>query len=471
MTVTYGFYDSLGGDRVYNALQMSRLFEGMIVDGVFESIGTKFAVAPSSGMILSVGAGRAWFNYTWTLNDAPITVTVLTAEVALNRIDTVVLEVNTDVGTRANTIKIIKGTPAGSPVAPTLASTSTLHQYALADIYVGAGVTTITGGNITNKVGTVGTPYVTGIVTNAILDALDARLDILEAAGSSSGGDVIRTKYIIALSVAGGNLTVALKYINGTDPSVSQKLTFRVGDTEYVLQAAMSFTKNAATNWANLGSAEMAALPHDLFLYAIGETGGSAGLKFGWSRISWAKTMGDFVNTNTNELYIAGNWTNFNSADFVTPIGRFRVQLSAGGAYTWSNPSPSVINRPIFEGDWLNWTPVFGGFSANPTSVYARYKIIHGAVRWIHRANADGTSNATTFTFTLPFTPKNNTNANSQVVVNAIDNGVSLAGAARCAFNNGSGNVATVFKDMAAGAWTASGGKRIGGMQITDMEV
>src|SRR5689334_7837034 len=124
MTVTYGFYDSLSGDRKYNALQMGRMFEGMITDGIFETIGTQLLVSATTGMVLSVGAGRAWFNFTWTLNDAPITVTIPTAEVALNRIDTVVLEINSDVGTRANTIKVIKGTPASSPVAPTLANTA-----------------------------------------------------------------------------------------------------------------------------------------------------------------------------------------------------------------------------------------------------------------------------------------------------------------------------------------------------------
>jgi hypothetical protein len=92
-------------------------------------------------------------------------------------------------------------------------------------------------------------------------------------------------------------------------------------------------------------------------LYAIGETGASAGLKFGYSRISHAKTMGDFVNTATDERYIAGNWTNFNSTDAVTLIGRFRARLSGGAGYTWSIPNQKVINYPIFETDRLVFVP------------------------------------------------------------------------------------------------------------------
>ena len=39
MALTYGFYNSLNGDRKYNAMDISRLFDGLIKDGVFMSIG------------------------------------------------------------------------------------------------------------------------------------------------------------------------------------------------------------------------------------------------------------------------------------------------------------------------------------------------------------------------------------------------------------------------------------------------
>ena len=39
MTVSYGFYNSLNGDRKYNARHMSMIFDGIIRDGVFMSIG------------------------------------------------------------------------------------------------------------------------------------------------------------------------------------------------------------------------------------------------------------------------------------------------------------------------------------------------------------------------------------------------------------------------------------------------
>jgi hypothetical protein len=226
--------------------------------------------------------------------------------------------------------------------------------------------------------------------------------------GGGGGGDVIRTKYIITPSVASNNLTLAIKYIDGTDPSATKKLTFRVGNTEYDLTAAMSFTKNAATNWCNAGSAELAAKDVDYFVYAIGETGASAGLKFGFSRIPYALTMGDFVNTTTNEKYIAGNWTNFNATDAVTVIGRFRAQLSAGAGYTWSIPAAKVVNYPIFETDWLTWTPAItcsGSFTyTSVTTTWAIYRIVGTKLEFSIRqtGTAGGTASNTIFN-TLPF--------------------------------------------------------------------
>lgn len=44
MSVSSGFFNSLNGDRKYNAAQMSAIFDGLIIDGVFASIGTAFAV-------------------------------------------------------------------------------------------------------------------------------------------------------------------------------------------------------------------------------------------------------------------------------------------------------------------------------------------------------------------------------------------------------------------------------------------
>lgn len=70
MSVTCGFYNSLNGDRKYDAMQISSVFDGLIIDGVFASIGTAFAVKAAGGLTLNIGIGKAWFNHSWTLNEA-----------------------------------------------------------------------------------------------------------------------------------------------------------------------------------------------------------------------------------------------------------------------------------------------------------------------------------------------------------------------------------------------------------------
>ena len=177
MSFTYGFYNSLNGDRKYDAIQFGQLFDGIINDGVFMSIGEHFNVEALEDMKVKVGTGRAWFNSTWSYNDSSIILSLSNSAALLNRIDLVVLEVDSSDATRANTIKIVEGTPASSPIAPTLTKSEDAHlfQYALAEVYIGAGVTEITQSNITNKVGKTGCPFVTGILETMNIDSLVAQ--------------------------------------------------------------------------------------------------------------------------------------------------------------------------------------------------------------------------------------------------------------------------------------------------------
>lgn len=164
MAVTYGFYNSLNKDRMYNAEQMSSIFNGIITDGVFSTIGDALMTVAGTGMQVIVKPGRAWFNSTWTLNDAQLPLDVPAADVSLTRIDAVILEVNSAVATRANSIKVLKGTPSANPTKPALSATETLHQYALAYITVGAGITSITAANIEINVGKTSCPFITSVL-------------------------------------------------------------------------------------------------------------------------------------------------------------------------------------------------------------------------------------------------------------------------------------------------------------------
>ena len=172
MAVTYGFYNSLNKDRVYNAEQMSSIFNGIITDGVFASIGGSLMPIAGTGMQVVVKTGKCWFNSTWTLNDALLPLDIPAADVSLTRIDAVVVEINSAISTRANTIKVVKGTPSANPAKPALANTETLHQYALGYVIVSAGVTSISADKIEVNVGKSTCPFITSVLQQTDITAL-----------------------------------------------------------------------------------------------------------------------------------------------------------------------------------------------------------------------------------------------------------------------------------------------------------
>src|SRR5688572_31735843 len=102
-------------------------------------------------------------------------------------------------------------------------------------------------------------------------------------------------------------------------------------------------------------------------------------------------------------------------------------------------------------GQWQNWTPTYTGFSVNPTGGTTRYTL-NGKMCTIWHQQGAGTSNATTFTFTLPFAAAG-TNVSNPVVV---DNSTQQTGRIQ---TSAASNICTVFATAAAGAFTASGNK------------
>lgn len=164
MSFASGFFNSVDHDRLYDATDISRLFDGLIRDGIFASIGDCMVVKQSNQMNVTVGTGRAWFNHTWSYNDALYPVTIPPSEILMDRIDAIVLEINSVEAVRANSIKLIKGTPSSTPTKPALTNTKEVHQYPLAYVTVGKEVTSIRQADIENCVGTSVCPFVAGIL-------------------------------------------------------------------------------------------------------------------------------------------------------------------------------------------------------------------------------------------------------------------------------------------------------------------
>lgn len=148
MAWTSGFFNSVNGDRLYNAQQMSEIFEGLITDGVYESVGNKMAVQPNNGMTIQIATGRGWFGKHWVNNDSEYTMTLSQSDVLLNRYVGVVIKVDDTDAVRDAVPYLKYGEFASSPTKPAMIKTETVKEYCLAYIYQKAGATTITKSDI-----------------------------------------------------------------------------------------------------------------------------------------------------------------------------------------------------------------------------------------------------------------------------------------------------------------------------------
>jgi len=153
MALTYGFFDSVNGDRKYSADDISNYFLKLISNGVFATPSNAMQVQPSSGMTVQVTAGWAFINCKWLNNSAPYLLTCDAADVALRRIDRVVLRLDPSVNARNISMYIKKGTPAASGATPpSLTRTEGgIWELSLAQITIPAGTTEITAAHIEDE--------------------------------------------------------------------------------------------------------------------------------------------------------------------------------------------------------------------------------------------------------------------------------------------------------------------------------
>lgn len=145
-----GFFNSVNGDRVYNAEQMSGIFEGLITDGVYESVGNKLAVQPSSGMTIQIASGRGWCKKHWFNNTTPYLMTLEASDVTLNRWCAVCIRADDSDSVRDAKPTLKYSDYATNPVKPAAVNTETAKELILAYVYIRAGATEIKASDITD---------------------------------------------------------------------------------------------------------------------------------------------------------------------------------------------------------------------------------------------------------------------------------------------------------------------------------
>ncbi|HCG4535570.1 TPA: hypothetical protein NJY08_004415 [Salmonella enterica subsp. enterica serovar Typhi str. AG3] len=149
MTITSGIFNSVNGDRKYNAQWFAEYFASFIGNGVFPNPSTNLQVVEGTNMQTIVRPGKGWINGYYVNNDSNHVLQHDVADGVLKRIDRIVMRLN--YLTRQIEIVVKKGIFASTPVAPILQRDTDAYELVLADVLIGNGATVITQANITDQ--------------------------------------------------------------------------------------------------------------------------------------------------------------------------------------------------------------------------------------------------------------------------------------------------------------------------------
>lgn len=159
-------FNSVSGDRRYKAEDFRAYFAQIIGNGVIYASSDALKVKEAGAMQVKVSAGGAWVDGIGYRNTVEKTLTLDTADGALNRIDRIVIRA--DFTERTVTVEVLKGAYSATPTAPELQRNADRYELGIADVYVGKGVVQIKQENITD---TRLSASLCGIVTGVIEQA------------------------------------------------------------------------------------------------------------------------------------------------------------------------------------------------------------------------------------------------------------------------------------------------------------
>lgn len=138
------------GSTDFDASRWRDLYSNLFGTGVIAGArvqgasGGDLAASATSGLGWSVATGAAIVKgFAAIVDTSAATGTLATADPSLPRIDTLVLDWQYSSGVPTLSVTAVTGTPASSPVAPSLTQNDTHYQFPLADCRVNAGATTI----------------------------------------------------------------------------------------------------------------------------------------------------------------------------------------------------------------------------------------------------------------------------------------------------------------------------------------
>lgn len=137
-------------DRAISSEPLRNLLHKLFTDGILPDVSTNLQVVAGSGMNIVVKAGFAIVQGCLKLEENDRTLALQASSATNDRIDTVVLRLNSNDDQRYCDLYIREGTPATNPTRPNLVRSDSVYELGLADIFVTKTITSITQSKITD---------------------------------------------------------------------------------------------------------------------------------------------------------------------------------------------------------------------------------------------------------------------------------------------------------------------------------
>lgn len=214
-----GFFNAHNGDRTYNADDFNEFFNGILTDnGVYKKSGNGLQVVPGSGMSVNITTGRCRIQQHFVAVSAAENVALAASSLTLNRYDAIVLRY--DAQNRQITAEAITGTPASSPVKPSIMRTVNTYDMCLAYVYVPAGSSTVSTGNIEDTREDNGVCGFAKLQIDAINAGIREYRNVINVDSNTSSINIGIPEFDSANDLLSANINGVL-FVQGTDYTVS----------------------------------------------------------------------------------------------------------------------------------------------------------------------------------------------------------------------------------------------------------
>lgn len=160
MAIKSGYFNSVSGDRKYNAEDMTMYFKGLVSDGVYQTVGNMLAVTPGDGLTVNLDTGRALVNMHWIENDSMVNIDLGSASVSTEQYKLIILRCDLSENVRSVSVTV-KDSSSGTVV---LKNDENIKELCLARVRIRKNASTISQSDVRDYRGSTYCPWITGLI-------------------------------------------------------------------------------------------------------------------------------------------------------------------------------------------------------------------------------------------------------------------------------------------------------------------